>query len=225
MVQGRLTGVSWRELSSEATPTVSPASSTTVAKTMTSHAALGSAPSLRIGDTPLPVLGSAGVRVRHHPYEHDPCRARGHVRVGRCRCPGSPTGGGERRGVPQRDRRRRPRPRPGEARRRRRGDRWPSRRPTGSIARWRSSESSDPPMSPAAVTTWTRSSCSRPSPLERRGVRAERLGVLPWCRCRVESWTGPSERDGACGRARRSSRRSREGRSTRCCAVAAIRRR
>ena len=63
MAQGRLTGVSWRELSSEPTPTVSPAGSTTAAKTMTSHAALGSAPSLRIGDTPLPVLGSARVYV------------------------------------------------------------------------------------------------------------------------------------------------------------------
>ena len=63
MAQGRLTGVSWRELSSEPTPTVSPAGSTTAARTMTSHAALGSAPSLRIGDTPLPVLGSARVYV------------------------------------------------------------------------------------------------------------------------------------------------------------------
>ena len=63
MAQGRLTGVSWRELSSEPTPTVSPAGSTTAAKTMTSHAALGSAPSLRLGGTPLPVLGSARVYV------------------------------------------------------------------------------------------------------------------------------------------------------------------
>ena len=74
----------------------------------------------------------AGVRVRHHPVRDDPRRARGHVRVGRRRRPGSPTGGGDRRGVPQRDRRRRPRPEPGEAATVCRGDRWPFRRRTGS---------------------------------------------------------------------------------------------
>ena len=63
MAKGRLTGVSWREWSSEPTSTVSPAGSKTAAKTMTAHAALGSAPSLRIGDTPLPVLGRARVYV------------------------------------------------------------------------------------------------------------------------------------------------------------------
>ena len=94
MAQGRLTGVSWRELSSEPTSMASPAGSTTAAKTMTSHAALGSAPSLRIGDTPLPVLGKrAGVRVRHHPVRDDPRRACDHVRVGRRRRPGAPTRG------------------------------------------------------------------------------------------------------------------------------------
>ncbi len=63
MGEGRLTGVSWREWSSERTSLVSPAGSNTAAKAMTAHAALGSAPSLRIGDTPLPVLGRARVYV------------------------------------------------------------------------------------------------------------------------------------------------------------------
>ena len=63
MAEGRLTGVSWRERSSEPTSMVSPAGAKTAAKTMTDHAALGPAPSLRIGDARLPVLGHARMYV------------------------------------------------------------------------------------------------------------------------------------------------------------------
>ncbi len=63
MVHGRLTGVSWREWSSEPTSMVSPAGSKTAARTMTAHAALGPAPSLRIGDSQVPVLGRARMYV------------------------------------------------------------------------------------------------------------------------------------------------------------------
>ena len=163
-------------MSSEPTPTVSPAGSTTAAKTMTSspalvgplasdrrHAATGSwKPRVYVCGSPRTRRPTSGTRAT--------C-------VGRRRRPGSPTGGGDRRGVPQRDRRRRPRPAPGEAATCR-GDRWPSRRPTGSTATWRSSESSDPPMSPAAVTMSTRSSRSRPISSRTARQRYERNGSV-----------------------------------------------
>jgi cysteinyl-tRNA synthetase len=63
MVHGRLTAVSWREWSSEPTSMVSPAGSKTAAGTMTAHAALGPAPSLRIGGSLVPVLGCARMYV------------------------------------------------------------------------------------------------------------------------------------------------------------------
>ena len=63
MVEGRLTGLSWREWSSEPTSMVSPAGAKTAARTMTAHAGLGPAPSLRIGDARLPVLGHARMYV------------------------------------------------------------------------------------------------------------------------------------------------------------------
>ena len=63
MAEGRLTGVSWREWSSEPTSMVSPAGAKAAAKTMTAHAALGPASSLRIGDARLPVLGHARMYV------------------------------------------------------------------------------------------------------------------------------------------------------------------
>ena len=83
MAEGRLTGVSWRERSSEPTPMVSPAGAKAAAKTMTEHAALGPAPSLRVGDARLPVLGACPyVCVRHHAVRDDPCGPRGHLRLG-----------------------------------------------------------------------------------------------------------------------------------------------
>ena len=63
MVHGRLTGVSWREWSSEPTSMVSPAGSKTAARKMISHAALGPAPVLRVGDSQVPVLGRARMYV------------------------------------------------------------------------------------------------------------------------------------------------------------------
>jgi cysteinyl-tRNA synthetase len=63
MVDGRLSGVSWREWSMDPTSMVSPAGSKTAARTMTEHAALGPALSLRIGDSPVPVLGRARMYV------------------------------------------------------------------------------------------------------------------------------------------------------------------
>ena len=63
MVQQRLTGMSWREWSSEPTSVVSPAGSNAAARTMTAHAALGPAPLLCIGDARLSVLGRARMYV------------------------------------------------------------------------------------------------------------------------------------------------------------------
>jgi cysteinyl-tRNA synthetase len=63
MVNGRLAGISWREWSSEPTAPVSPAGSKTAARTMTAHAALGPAPTLRIAGYSVPVLGRARMYV------------------------------------------------------------------------------------------------------------------------------------------------------------------
>lgn len=63
MAHERLTGVSWRDWSSEPTSTVSPAGSKTAARAMTAHAGLGPAPALRIGDVAVPVLGRARMYV------------------------------------------------------------------------------------------------------------------------------------------------------------------
>jgi hypothetical protein len=63
MANGRLTGVAWREWSSEVSSAVSPEGSKAAARTMTAHAALGPSPSLRIADAAVPVLGCARMYV------------------------------------------------------------------------------------------------------------------------------------------------------------------
>ena len=190
MAQGRLTGVSWREWSSEPTSTVSPAGSTTAAKSDDGPCRASARPRrLRIGDTPLAgARPRTGVRVRHHPVRDDPRRPRGHVRVGRRRRPGAPTGGGDRRGVPQRDRRRRPL----LIQAKRDGVPWRSL----AIQETYRFERDMAQLGVVRPTYEPRSrdyvdeviALAAASPLERRGVRAQRLGVLPWRRCRVECW-------------------------------------
>jgi len=63
MDESHLRGISYREWAAEPSATVSPASFNPTAKSMSAHAALGSAAALRIGDTRLPILGRARLYV------------------------------------------------------------------------------------------------------------------------------------------------------------------
>ena len=63
MAEGRLSGMTWREWSSEPQSSVSPAMSKVTAATMSAHADLGPSPALRIGTGRIPVLGRARMYV------------------------------------------------------------------------------------------------------------------------------------------------------------------
>ena len=153
----------------------------------------------------------AGVRVRYHPLRDDPRRARGHVRVGGRRRPGPPTGGGDRRGVPQRDRRRRPRPHPGEARRcpvaiaGHPGD-LPVRARHGELGVVR------PTYEPRS-RDYVDEVIALAAHLLSNGAAYERNGSVYFRGADVASRAGldRAERDGACAPTRRSPRRSGQG--------------